>query len=195
MGLNSSDASVEQDRRRFFRITDTLGVCLDILNADELAALEAGAALCAVDSFSLIDDCDREIGNYLQVLQKKDEVAAKLIAILNKKVDCILDQIALDSRTLRGVSHRMREANISACGIGFVHPERLAVADMVRLNILLQPTNKQLQTYGRIVGCDLCKGGFYVRIEYQGMRGSDQELLIRHLVQRQSAQLRESGSY
>ena len=195
MSLNSSDASTEQDRRRFFRITDTIGVSLDVLGADERAALEAGAALCPVDSYSLISDCDREIENYLQELQKKDEVAAKLIAMMNKKIDCILDQMALDSRTLRGVSHRMREANISACGIGFVHPERLSVTEIVRLNILLQPTNKQLQTYGRIVGCDLCKGGFYVRIEYQGMRGSDQELLIRHLVQRQSAQLRGSGSY
>lgn len=182
---------MSDERRRFFRINDTLGVSCEPLSAEELEAVESGVALCPVDTFSLIAGCDQKIAEYLQQLRASDPVAASLIEVINRKLDFMLNHVEVESRTLRGISHRMKEVNISACGIGFINDEALATGSVVSLNLLLKPSNQHIVTYGKVVGCDLCKGGFYARIDFHNMDGGDQENLIQHLVQRQGVQLRE----
>lgn len=182
---------MSDERRRFFRINDTLGVSCQLLSDKELEAVEAGVALCPVDTFSLIAGYDEKISEYLTELRQRDDVAAKLMEVINKKLDVALNQLEVESRTLQGISHRMKEVSISACGIAFIHDEPLATDAIVSLNLVLKPSNQYIVTYGRVVGSDLCKGGFYARINFQNMEVSDQEMLIQHLVQRQGVQLRE----
>lgn len=182
---------MSDDRRRFFRIDDTLGVSCQLLSEEELEAVEAGVALCPVDTLSLIAGYDEKIAEYLTELRQRDDMAAKLMELLNKKLDVALNQLEVESRALQGISHKMKEVNISACGIAFIHDEPLAIDSIVSLNLVFKPSNKKIVTYGRVVGCDLSKGGFYARINFQNMDVSDQEALIQHLVQRQGVQLRE----
>lgn len=182
------------ERRRFFRITDTLGVSCEILNEQELAAVEEGVGLCPVDTFSLISGCDHTIHRHLEELRDRDETVAALIDAINRKLDFVINQLEVDNRTLRGISHKMKEVNISACGIAYITSEAIACDSVVSLNLLLKPSNQHLVTYGKVVGCEMCKGGFYVRINFKNMRVEDQELLIQHLVQRQGVKLREERS-
>lgn len=177
-------------KRRFFRINDTLGVACRPLTPRELGKAAAGVALAPVDALSVLNLCNEAISTHSKALHKRDKLAANLIDALNKKLDSVLDHLEVADSMLKGVSHKLQLVNISACGAAFIRAAPLLTDTWVSLNLLMKPSTLVITTYGKIVGCEPCEGGFYVRINFENMEAAIQEPLIQHLMKRQKELLR-----
>ncbi len=181
------------ERRRFFRIDDTVGVSYRLLTEEEAKAQSDGA-YHAVDVFSQIAGFDTKIENFLGQLQIKDPVAAALIDNINKKLNCVITQLELENRLVQQVVHDMQKANISACGMAFNIDTEIEADREMSLNLLLLPSNLRVSTFGRVIACEHGKNvdGYYIRIDFHDMEPADQEVLIQHIVKRQGSMLRDA---
>ena len=82
--------------------------------------------------------------------------------------------------------------------MALVIDEPLAPGLVLALDLVLRPADVHIHTRGVVVACKLAgkdqaeamQGTHYVRMEFRGMGLSDQELLIQHIVQRQSLLIR-----
>lgn len=121
-----------------------------------------------------------EIGHYLALLDKKVDILSQLVA-----------EMELGDQVLPN-----HHVNIGANGFAFHHTEALAVDTLLRLKLVLFPSHLCLQLRGRVVHCEVAndlheEGAYRLGIEFEAISEAEHEALIRHLLERQSATLRQ----
>ncbi len=184
------------DRRRFFRITDSLGVAYEVVDSNHSTAVnketDGSTNSPIVDAGSVIKNHNKIIEEALAEVDKRDPHTAKAISQLNKKVDAILMMLELDNLISQKAEHSIEEASISASGIAFPVSENLAVGTSLSLDLILKPSKQQIKAMGKVIECESIADSeqFYLRVEFTEVDGKDRESLIQHIVQRQGALLR-----
>lgn len=176
------------ERRRFFRINDRVGVAYRVLTEAEANSRQEQDAQPA-DTQSLLARYEQTIDQLLP--QVESALVAELLGTLNKKLNCIIAQLELDSQLVRDLAHKVREVNISACGMAFVAEEAVMPGKILSLDLLLRPEGTQLATYGQVLSCEKTDEGHYLRINFISLSPFDQEVLIQHIVRRQGWLIRE----
>lgn len=176
------------ERRRFFRINDRVGVAYRVLTEEEANNRQERDSE-PMDTLSLLSHYENTIEQLLP--QVSSEVLAELLGTLNKKINCIVAQLELDSRLVRDIAHKVREVNISACGMAFVADEHVPAGKILSLDLLLRPEGSHIATYGRVLDCQTTDAGHYVRINFIALSPYDQEVLIQHIVRKQGWLIRE----
>jgi|GEM_PF-248522 len=205
------------NRRRFFRIVDSLGVAYRVLAKNEAAnqadykSRESDSALEPVkeqkggdfiDTYSLMNTYNQAIKDALVGLEQSHPEAATAIDHLNKKVDTIVMMLELDSLMMQAAAHRIEQASISASGIAFPVDNQLAPGTYLALDLLLKPSIQHITAMGKVIACDPLPSDatdssdstYYLRVEFSDMSNKDRESLIQHIVQRQGALLRSLRS-
>lgn len=185
------DKNLPDDRRRYFRISESLGVAYRVI-ADE--HISDGLVACnePTNIYQLLAEHDETISALIHQLRPQDPVVAELAASLNKKINCIINQLEMESRMIEQIAHKIYEVNISACGLAFTIDEAIAPDTHVQLDLVLLPEKKRLLTDARVIGCEPVADGHYVRMNFIDMPLRDQELMIQHIVQRQGELLRQA---
>ncbi len=184
---------MQQERRRFFRIEDSLGVAYRLLTAEELALGES--VPLAIDSFSLIVNFDKEIEHSLGKLRVREPLVAELLDTFNKKMNCVINQLQMDTRQQQ-LQHTTQSISISACGVGLHSEQAFAADDQLLMDFILYPSNLHVSSRARVVACEAGDSddrheGYFIRAEFIGMSETDQELLIQHIVKRQTSLRRD----
>lgn len=180
------------ERRRFFRINDKVGVAYRVLT-DEEASSRTERDAEPVDTLSLLSRYENTITQLLPGVQS--ESMRELFGALNNKINCIIAQLELDSRLVREIAHKVREVNISACGVAFWVDEMVPAGKILSLDLILRPEGRHIATYGQVLDCEAGDQGFYLRINFMALSAMDQESLIQHIVKRQGTLLREQRQY
>lgn len=180
------------ERRRFFRINDTVGVAYRLLSKEEVDAQNENQHQQA-DVFGIIHDYEVEISELLIKVQHKDPVIGEVLSAMNKKINGVIDHLEMENKLIQRLAYKNHEVNISACGIAFMVDSQLSVGQSLSLDIVLQPSEKHVFTFGKVVGVESSEGenNCYVRINFYNMSSGAQETLIQHIVQRQGSLLRE----
>jgi len=181
------------DRRRFFRITDAIGVSYALIkdgqeNSEEgVAPVEKG-----VNVNQLLESHNLAVQSALDDLESTSSVAANAIAALNKKLDIIVSLIGLDNLAAGMFKHSTQEASISACGIAFPVDESMSSDVKINLTLFLETSGEQVAAVGRVIDCQSLdeEGLYYLRVEFIEMKDNDREKLIQHIMQRQGTLLR-----
>lgn len=185
------DKNLSDDRRRYFRISESLGVAYRVIADDHIAE---GSVSCAEPTsiYQLLEEHDDAISALLEKLRPRDPVIAELAASLNKKINCIINQLEMESRMIEQIAHKIYEVNISACGLAFTVEEAIAVGTRIQLDLVLLPEKKRILSDALVIGCDLVPDGYYIRMNFMDMTLRDQELMIQHIVKRQGDLLRHA---
>jgi c-di-GMP-binding flagellar brake protein YcgR len=188
---------MREERRRYFRIDDTLGVFYRVLGAEEAGAFARDSANQG-GNFDFISNFDNRIQTLIEVCRVQTPIAAEIIDLMNKKLNFIIKQIDVDTQLMRSVPFQARSVNISACGMAFPNDTHLEAGKVLQLDISLTPSDLHVVTMATVIACNEWDHGacsdslpFYVRVDFTQINHSDQELLIQHVVKRQSAQLKE----
>ena len=108
------------------------------------------------------------------------------------------DSLKVSYRKLRKdvtqpLTYKLRQVNISACGVAFPVEERLDVGQMLSLYLILRPDKgsvEQISTPAIVVACDelpQSKNGnqFYIRLNYDHFNPEAQQRLFQYLTKRQ----------
>ena len=190
-----------EDRRSYFRIDDAIRLSLrpvpeeelddrlDRLEHDLVGNFTVMSSLSAITSqmtmgLRRIENRDPDLAAYLRAIDQKIEVIGRAF-------------IAQESEA---VSEAAVPVNLSAGGMCVGVDEPYDAGTELEIRMLLFPSFNGLMIYGTVVSSapadpnDEDHDGRYkytVRIEFTHIREQDRELLIRHLLRRQSDQLRE----
>lgn len=181
---------MQDERRRYFRINETIGISYHVIDGDseEFAA----ASRHIPDVLDLVSKQDQQIEQLLIEIEDEHPKITELITVFNQKLERIVNQLVLESHLVGRIAHRVKEANISACGLAFKNDEKVSDGARLKLELTLFPSEKKLVTGGILVGCDLSEDdSWYWRIDFYDMSEQVQEMLIQHIVQSQSTQLKK----
>lgn len=176
------------EKRRFFRINDTVGLTYELLDAQEGQAKPESS----VDLWSLMSDQDEKIERLLGEVASESPKVAELVRALNQKLERVLGQLMMDNRLVQRLAGHNREVNLSACGVGFVNDRKADPGTRIKLELELLPDKQVVPLQGVVVGCDPMRRGYYWRVNFCAVKPAVQELLIQHVVKRQSAQLQRN---
>lgn len=187
------------ERRRYFRIDDALGVYCRKLSPEEVSGFAARAAEHG-GNFDFASNFDNRIQTLLDSCRIQTPIAAELLDLINKKLNFVIQQMDVDSEILQNIAYELKQVNVSACGLAFVSDERFDRGDMVQLDLLLKPGDLHVVSMAEVVACEALEASgdqaseaatFFLRLNFREINNNDQELLIQHVVKRQSNQLKE----
>lgn len=183
---------MSQERRRYFRITDTVGLAYTLLS--EMGDAEAQALTPAQTLLSHLTEQDKKIEKALIAAKKESPHVAELISLFNQKLERVVNLLTLEGKLIEQIAVRVREVNISACGIAFINEECLKIGTPLKLEMSLLPSEKTIYTQGRVIGCEPAddEGHFYIRIDFYGMKNQSQEVLIQHIVKNQNLKAKKT---
>lgn len=199
MSGDAQQAGKAEDRRNYFRVDDTVRLSIRPVPPEELEARldeldhdlvgnftvqSSLAAITAQMSMSLrrIENRDPDLAAYLRAIDQKIEVIGR--AFITQEPEFHAQQAV--------------PANLSAGGMCVGVGEAYPSGTVLEIRMLLFPSFTGLMIYGRVIDTEPATeetaGGRFAhvaRIEFSHIRESDRELLIRHLLRRQSQQLRD----
>ena len=188
---------MSEERRRYFRIDDSMGVSYRKLGSEEAKAFVQQAREHG-DNFDYAANFDNRIESLLESCKIQSPMAAELIGLMNKKLNFVISQMDVDSDLMQKIAYTLREVNVSACGMAFANEEEMQKGQQLQLDILLHPSELHIVAMAEVVACSplavddakdkLC---CFIRLNLTQINSHDQELLIQHIVKRQSALLKQ----
>jgi c-di-GMP-binding flagellar brake protein YcgR len=183
----------DADRRRFFRINDTIRLSYRVLSDEEIQS-QLGCVIDPSDAQTLLANYDKTIKSVLGQLKIEQPLVAEVLAAMNGKINRVIDQLDIDSQLVEQIAHKIREVNISACGVAFNVDEPIDIGKVLLLDLLLQPDDVHIFVHCTVImrGLNEHDSSCYIRVNFSNMSTSDQELLIQHIVRRQGIQLRNA---
>ena len=184
------------DRREYFRINDQVALKFRVVERSEVdSAIEkredghvdvnvmaSSFANTNLDMKHAIEKCRRDL----------PDVATYLDG-LNAKVDLLIRLLVASGSELP--DHPTDDVNLSASGLSVKVTKEVAEGSFLEIKLLFFPSFLYVVTFGHAVRCsasdEVAGFPYELAVEFSHLEDSDKELLIRHILQRESAMLRE----
>jgi len=192
MNSNTSD-----ERREFFRIDDDVYLDATVINEEEFANAPDFLANLHNDSFSLSADfatLNNNIHPILNNIKQSHPDIAQYLEILNKKIDSLGEHLL--ETAINYDENKRITANLSASGVMFETKNSFNKGDLVKLEVVLFPEKIGVLIFGKVVkATEKDDGVRNISIEFAHIRNEDQELMIKHNLNKQMEDIREKNDY
>lgn len=178
-----------EERRRYFRLDDEVILDFEAISQEEVQRWKARHQ----DHINELAELERDIAGVLHQVQAQNPTVARLFELLNQKVNLLNSPVGPDAKPELSQTEVRTRVNLSACGMAFHSTEPLSESDNLRLQMQLKPSNIPITLMGTIVGVEHTAdpdAPYLVRVDFEGLREAEQEILIHHLFQLQSRRLR-----
>lgn len=183
---------MNDERRRYFRIDETMGVSYRVLSEAEAKVFVKQSKTGEIDYAA---NFDNRIQTLLDACRIQAPIAAELIDLVNKKLNFVIHQMDIDTHLMQQVAFSLQTVNVSACGMAFHCEDNLTLGKKLQIELSLHPGELRVTSLAQVVACGPALEGsdlaYFVRVEFQQMTNYDQELLIQHIVKGQSLQLKK----
>lgn len=192
-----TDDITDEERRRFFRIEDD--ICLEVsivteqeyTNAPQLLANIKQSAFSLSASFATINHDHLPMMNSIR--SSYPEIA-QYLDLMNRKMDS-LSQYLLDEALPCPDKNKVK-VNISASGLAFESSQTYRLNQPLKLRLVLLPEKIGIEVFGRVVNTQVIPGTdnkTQLSVDFEYLRNEDQELLIKHNLNKQMQELREKS--
>ncbi|MCK9532649.1 MAG: PilZ domain-containing protein [Gammaproteobacteria bacterium] len=183
------------ERRDSFRIDDKVHLEYRVLSEDEYQRLLA-QPIDELEESSLVGqlrDLTAQAGNLLITIRKADPDVAHYLALLDRKIELVASQLE-GTRAGRPLTPDTR-VNMSAGGMGLWRDQPLALGTKLDLHLMVFPSHLRVHALGEVVHAEEdpqapAHSRFRIGVLFTRLPESDKDALVRHLIERQSAQLR-----
>ena len=185
---------VHGERRENFRVNDTVLIDYERLSRQEMEFRRRKYAQEAASAFSLVSEMN-ELRQQTAVLRRQAEresaVFARLVEHLDRKLDRVIGVLMIHEFGDR--PPELLSVDIGADGMGFGTIDVFEVGQALDMRLMMPATGLGLHTFAEVVRCGESRGrgGFNVGVQFQFLREYDREVLVQHLLQRQSIMLRQ----
>lgn len=181
------------ERRRFFRIDDEICLEYTILSDDEFNAAPEQLAQNKHSAFTLSAEfatLNNSFHPMLNAIKHSTPEIGQYLELLNNKIDALSQQLLTDE--LPCSDSDLYQANLSASGIAFNCRENLTIDTKLKLKIILLPEKIGILVFGIVKNSSPNQDNTYhIGIDFEHMRYEDQELMIKHNLNKQMLDLRE----
>jgi hypothetical protein len=130
-------------------------------------------------------------------LKSQSGPVAECLALINQKVNILIEQFpALRESKTSLVRSEAQSCEVSAVGMAFASSEALAPGTKLALRLLFVADNCYIETFATVVrkldhpGTASADRPFSIAVDFQGMKPEQKDVLIQHLLNRESETLR-----
>ncbi len=198
MQSENADMDLSDERRKFFRIEDSVRLTLREVDQGELDRRLENLELNMADSFTLMTGLNaigQQVSASLRRIESKDPDIADYLKALDKKLDLISKAFLAEEVDM--MDKPARAVNLSAGGMAVYGREPMQSGKVLEIKMLLLPSYTGILTYGTLVDCVMMEGEeldpeypYRLRIDFSFMRDTDRDALIRHVLLKQAEWLR-----
>ncbi|MGD8672941.1 MAG: PilZ domain-containing protein [Thiogranum sp.] len=191
---------MSDERREYFRIADEIALDYRPLKDEEVDGLLERMRSRLVDRFTAASSfaaTTRQMAHLIHKVQTESPELARCLQAIDQKLNMIAqlfvsEQMALDDQPTREVS-------LSAGGVAFRAQHELRTGSLLELRMVLFPSMIGILTISRVIHCERMDDGnsqfpWQVAVEYEHLRETDRELLVRHIMAKETEQLRAQRS-
>jgi hypothetical protein len=191
---------MSDERREYFRIADEIALDYRLLKDEEVDGLLERMRSQLVDRFTAASSfaaTTRQMAHLIHKVQTESPELARCLQAIDQKLNMIAqlfvsEQMALDDQPTREVS-------LSAGGVAFRAQHELRTDSLLELRMVLFPSMIGILTISRVIHCERMDDGnsqfpWQVAVEYEHLRETDRELLVRHIMSKETEQLRAQRS-
>jgi hypothetical protein len=181
------------ERRRYFRVTDLVGLRYQFLSQDEQAlAIQAKPSSLK----DLLKQIDNEVLANLALIQTSQPEVHRLLDLLNQKINLALGAENHSQDDDLESSNNVCSVNLSACGLAFPSDKSATLNQYVSLELTLYPNNVRLTLLAAVISCDRYeesseRNKFIIRADFVDISDANQEVLVQHVIKRQAMQLKQ----
>lgn len=182
------------ERRLYFRIDDYLDLEYLAVEEDTLRHTPAenlfpGSA--ALKTYAELKKIDSEASQLFYQIKDRDRQVADYLYLLNRKMDLIAQQLISEPRLRGAHGTDQRQVNISEGGLAFSNHEALKAGQPLALNLTFLPTYVGLAIYARVARCEPVRtGGYEIAAEFETLTDAQQHLLSQQIMRAQMAEKR-----
>lgn len=171
----------DRERRRFFRIDDTVGIKAETIPSDEIDE-RLNNFWTNQHEFSIRNEFNHELDQHaadLLAIEKQHPSIARYLKILQKQVDLLSEKI-LPDESLNGSS--AKTVNISAQGISFVSSEAVLAGEVIEISLQLLPKKQRIVIFAKTISCEKLEDNKYqLTVDFEHIHDADREILIKHI--------------
>lgn len=182
----------QNERRRYFRVTDLIGLRYQLLSEDQQALAAQSKPGSLKD---LLKDIDGQLMASLAIIQSSHTEVARVLDLLNQKINLALNaEQLIDNETLE--HNGLVSVNLSACGLAFSADHSANLNQYLALELTLYPNNIRMNLMAAVIGCDQYqeedgKTRYLIRANFIDISDASQEVLVQHVIKRQAQQLKQ----
>ncbi len=183
------------ERRRFFRIEDEICLDYEIISEEEYNNAPEELAKIKQSAFSLsanFASLNNEYNPMLNSIKHSSPEIGQYLDLLNQKIDSLGQQLLEDENPC--ADGNTIKVNLSASGIAFQCNEKPKDGQGMKLKIILLPEKIGVVIYGKVQHClqsDEQRKNNIICIDFEHIRYDDQELMIKHNLNKQMQELRQ----
>jgi len=195
MNNDSQLHDTTSERRRFFRIDDTISLSYRFID-EAVAHLGLKPANHLPTEYSLaatLDVLSQEALRIMQRLDKQNDELLELYKVLDAKINAVAKVAMFRAGNI--CDENCQEVNLSAAGVAFQQSSPMEIGQNLALEMYLPSSMALIMVYGKVVNCESPEPDRYlISVDFTHIKEEDQELLIKHVVRRQWQQLQEKRS-
>ncbi|MEW7979807.1 MAG: PilZ domain-containing protein [gamma proteobacterium symbiont of Phacoides pectinatus] len=196
MSADEANSEANPERRRFFRIDDAVSLTYDLVPPDQLQARLERMQGDQERDFTVMSDIaavTQEMAGIMHKLELGEPDIAKYLKALDRKINILGRAFLLHSGQIS--PHQAHAVNLSASGMAFEAADAFAPGDLLELRLVLMGSFTGILILARVVESreitQTTEGDRYaLRVDFTHLRDTDRDILISHIIRRQSDQLR-----
>ncbi|MBA1147191.1 PilZ domain-containing protein [Ectothiorhodospiraceae bacterium WFHF3C12] len=184
-----------QERRENFRVKDLAIITSRPLSPAEAKEWRRDGPSPLTDAFDLASwfgEIRQKTTLLHRQAQQESPRLADYVDTLDQKLDRLMQVMLIRDMNLE--DHTPQQIDIGAEGLGFASASRFDTGQQLELHLLLLSTGTGLRLLGKVVRCEPLQdgaAGYDVGVSLEYQREADRELLLHHLLHRQSELIRE----
>ena len=185
-----------RERRRFFRIDDSVRISLEPVDAEEVTERFERLERQLPGSFSLMTSLTAETQQAAAALRRiegRSPDVAQCLKTIDRKIELLARALLYEEADI--ARRPIRPVNLSAGGVAIHTQEAYRPGLLVQIKMLLMPSFTGVVTFGKVVECraEPSPDGEFshlLRIDFSHIREQDQDAIIRHVLMKQAEWLR-----
>ncbi|MCB1671524.1 MAG: PilZ domain-containing protein [Gammaproteobacteria bacterium] len=185
---------MSKERRRYFRITDTIDLSFQLLKP-QVPDLKLSTDI--LDDAEMLNMVESELDSVLNSMWKNEPSFARVLGLLNQKINLLSASLRpTQQEIMNQYDHQYSDiqVNLSASGMAFDSEVELKPGDRLEIYLVLETAISGLHVRGDVVHVDTLwdsgKAIYSTRIEFD-IESQQQEQLIQHVARRQLKLIRE----
>ena len=191
---------MSEERREYFRIDDEVALDYRLISPGEAELLREKIKSRVVDRFTVASSftaTSRQMTHVIHKVQNQSPELARCLQAIDQKLNMIAQLFVSEEMDLHEQS--TREVNLSAGGISFRSQQKIRIDSLLELRMVLFPSLVGILTVSRVIQCERVNDGnlkfpWQIAVVYEHLRETDRELLVRHIMSKETQQLRSRRS-
>lgn len=175
------------ERRRFFRIDDTVGLKAERIDPKEVDE-KIERFRSNTHQYALLNDFNYQLEQRradLRTISERMPELGRYLKVLQQQIDRLTEQLLPEDQQF---VDRDQAVNISAQGIAFYSSESAEPGDIIELHLKLHPSQHRIMVLARVIHCEPDRkqpGQYRIALDFEHIREADRELLVKHVHGRQ----------